>query len=183
MFQFGGGNGMCTCGYPFVLDINDDMDNRLIITVSLPVRGDKGENVIETGNEKIKEIIENACPIYPSQDMIYEIIFDDYIAYQVRNESFCSKDDYEIMKGKYFVVFERSRYLDQIQTITNCSQFEDGSYYPGKWVHYGVYANNHIIDVISHHEPLIKKRSGCESCRESYRRSCCDGDSIHCQRG
>lgn len=61
MFQFGGDNGMCTCGYPFVLDINDDMDNRLIITVSLPVRGDKGENIIETGNEKIIEIIENLC--------------------------------------------------------------------------------------------------------------------------
>lgn len=162
MFQFGSDDAMCICGYPFILEIKDDMDNRLIITVSLPVRGDKGENISETENEKIKEIMENAYPIYPNQDMNYEIIFDDYIAYQVRNESFCSKDDYEIKKGKYFVLFERSRYLDQIQIITNCSQFEDGSYYPGKWTHYGVYANNHIIDVISHQEPVIRKRPRCE---------------------
>lgn len=157
MFQFGSDDAICTCGYPFVLKINDDMDNRLIITVSLPVRGDKGGNIVETENEKIKELMKSAFPIYPSQDMIYEIIFDDYIAYQVRNETFCAKDDYEIKKGEYFIFFERSRYLDQIQTITDCSQFEDGSYYPGKWTHYGVYANNHIIDVISHQEPVIKK--------------------------
>lgn len=158
MFQFGNDDAMCICGYPFVLGIKDDEGNRLIITVSLPVRGDKGENIIETENEKIKEILKNAYPIYLSQDMLYEIIFDNYIAYQVRNESFCSKDDYEIKKGNYFILFERSRYLDEIQTITDCSWFEDGSYYPGEWAHYGVYANNHIIDVISHQEPVIRKR-------------------------
>ena len=162
MFQFGNDDAMCICGYPFILEIKDDMDNRLIITVSLPIRGDKGENISETENEKIKEIMENAYSIYPNQDENYEIVFDDYIAYQVRNESFCSKDDYEIKKGNYFILFERSRYLDQIQIITDCSQFEDDSYYPGKWTHYGIYANNHIIDVISHQEPVIRKRLRCE---------------------
>lgn len=80
--------------------------------------------------------------------MIYEIILDDYVYYQFQNESFCSKDDYEIMKGKYFILFDCSRYLDQIEMITDCSQFEDGFYYPEKWVHYRVYANNHIIVVM-----------------------------------
>ena len=162
MFLFGNDDAICSYGYPFVLSINDDMDNRLIITVSLPIRGNKGENIIETENVKIKELMKNAYPIYPDHDMIYEIIFNGYIAYQVRNESFCLEDKYEIKKGKYFILFERSRYLDQIPSITNCSQFEDGSFYPGKWTHYGVYANNHIIDVISHHEPVIRKVPGCQ---------------------
>lgn len=52
MFQFGNDDAMCLCGYPFVLEIKDDMDNRLIITVSLPIRGDKGENISGTENKK-----------------------------------------------------------------------------------------------------------------------------------
>lgn len=76
MFQFGSDDSMCICGYPFVMEIKDDMDSRLI--------------------------------------------------------------------------------------ITDCSQLEDGSYYPGKWTHYGVFSNNHIIDVISQQEPVIRKKSKCE---------------------
>ena len=39
--------------------------------------------------------------------------------------------------------------------MTDARRFEDGSYYPGKWTHYGIYTQNHVIDVIAWREPMI----------------------------
>lgn len=159
MFQFGD-DAVCTDVAPFVMEIKDNMDNGLNITVALPRLGEKGSDVDETADEKIQGIMKESSPIYPDFNKAYEIYFDTYITYQVRNESFCSWDDYEVRHGKYFIVFERSRYLEQLQNITNCCQFEDGSYYPGEWKHFGIYAQNHVIDVISHGNPEIKRING-----------------------
>lgn len=79
------------------------------------------------------------------------------ILYQVRNELFCSWDGYELRQGKFFIVFEKSRLLDTLPLITDCQIGDDGEAYPGKWKHYGIYCQNHIIDIISHNEPIIKK--------------------------
>lgn len=78
--------------------------------------------------------------------------------YQTRNESFCSIDSYEIKKGRYFTIFTRSRLLDLLQNITDCSKLSDGSYYPDKWTHYGICSQNHIIDIISACKPAVIKK-------------------------
>ncbi len=88
---------------------------------------------------------------------MYEIVFPSYIIYQVRNESYCSWDEYEIRKGNTLYIYEKSKFLDYFKSVTDCCQSDDGDYYPGEWIHYGIGAEDHIIDIISHEKPIIKK--------------------------
>lgn len=86
-----------------------------------------------------------------------KFIFEHYILYQTRNESYCSWDNYEIRNGKYFIIFSKSRMLDFLSQITDCGKLEDGTVYPGEWKHFGIYCQNHVIDIISCHEPTIRQ--------------------------
>ena len=46
----------------------------------------------------------------------WELVFEDYILYQVRNESFYSFRAEEIRTGKYLAMYERSRLLEYLPT-------------------------------------------------------------------
>ena len=155
--EFGEGNDSLG-KFVFVLNI-EDVDNELKIILSGCVEGEKGTDIDDESSEALEEILKESTPIYPSEDDVYEIIFPNYIIYQVRNESYCSWDDYEIRKGRRLIIFEKSRLLDHFQTVTDSCQTEDGDFYPGEWKHYGVYGEDHIIDVITHEKPIIKKIS------------------------
>lgn len=142
---------------PFLIKAEENEDNCIHFIVSLACKGEKGSDINDMGIERLGEILSNATPIFPDKNEVYEIIFEQYILYQTRNESYCSYDDYEIKEGKYFIIFEKSRLLDVLPLITDCQILSDGTSYPGTWKHYGIYCQNHIIDVISHNEPTIKK--------------------------
>ncbi|MBB6691047.1 hypothetical protein H7B90_06480 [Cohnella xylanilytica] len=83
---------------------------------------------------------------------VIQIDFEHYIDYSIRNESFTVWDDYEIFTGKIFRVYTKSRYLDYIGTGTIAS--DD---YPGPFKHYGMSCLDHIVDVISTDEPIIRE--------------------------
>lgn len=154
MLEFGTDNPICGNQAPFVLGISDDADNTLRISIAISVIGTEGVGAENIEDSRVQVVLSNKRPVFPDKRHSYEIVFERYIMYQVRNESFCSRDSYEICKGKYLLIFERSRLLDQLQMITDC-QFDNGSYYPGKWKHYGIYTQNHIIDVVSQYEPVV----------------------------
>jgi hypothetical protein len=78
--------------------------------------------------------------------------FEAYIGYSVLNESITNLDDYEEFEGKAFRIYSKSRYLDYI----NVSTFASNDY-PGPYKHYGIACLNHIIDIISTEEPIIKE--------------------------
>ena len=84
--------------------------------------------------------------------IMIQIVFPGYIMHLTRNESYTAWDDYEIRKGKYLVIFERSRVMDFLDDVI--LQTEDYSW-PGKGIHYGIYTARHIIDVIANCEPVI----------------------------
>ena len=153
-----GGNNDSLGKFAFVLKI-EDVDNELKIIFSGCVEGEKGTGVDEELDEAFKEILKESTPIYPNEDDVYEIIFPSYIIYQVRNESYCSWDDYDIRKGNRLYIYEKSKLLDYFKSVTDCCQSNDGDYYPGEWIHYGIGAEDHIIDIISHEKPTIKKIS------------------------
>lgn len=48
-------------------------------------------------------------------------------------------------------IYEKSRLLEHFKVTM------DSGLLPDKWVHYGVSTENHIIDIISHEKPTIKK--------------------------
>ncbi len=67
---------------PFILKIEDNENNILKVFVSLPVVGEIGDCIENTGNQDLNELLTKSKPVYSSDNEIYEIIFDKYIMYQ-----------------------------------------------------------------------------------------------------
>ncbi len=126
----------------FLISASEGEDNSIRFVIALGTNG-------ETAN--------GATLVFPDTSEFYEIIFDDYILHQTRNESYASYDSGEVKKGRGLVIFEKSRLIDALPVLTDCRKFEDGSFYPEKWTHYGLFCVNHVIDVISCREPEIRK--------------------------
>lgn len=143
-------------GYIFVLE-TEDIDNELKILISGTYLGEKGAGIDEELNEDLKNLMLESYPVYADENKVYEITFSNYITYQVRNESYCSWDDEEICRGNHLLIFEKSKLLEYFLTVTDCGQFENGDFYPAKWQHFGVYSEDHIIDIIACDEPVIRK--------------------------
>ena len=51
-------------------------------------------------------------PLCPDENAKIELIFENYLLYQVRNESYCVFDADEVHSGTYLCTFERSKLLD-----------------------------------------------------------------------
>ena len=137
---------------PYILNINDNVDNILKIIVSLPYSGEKGSEASNTGNKDLDEILKKAYPVLIDYNEIYEITFESYIMYQTRNESFAYPDENSNVLGEYFTIIKNSSYLKMVENITfYYDMFGD------KYTHYGIFSWNHVIDIISAEEPKIAK--------------------------
>lgn len=155
MLSFGGGHPPMDHA-PFLLRLWDDEDGVLRVVIALARAGETGAGA-RTGNAGIDAILDHCRPITPDEDAVYEITFERYILYQTRNESYSSYDAYEVREGQYLIRFRRSRLLDALPLLTDCCRWEDGTCYPGEWTHYGIYTQNHILDVISTESPVIRR--------------------------
>ena len=151
MIEFGSENIEMDKG-TFLVKLEEWEENRLRIVISLSTCGDVGENIPNNEKNVIKRILKKARPIYPNNEKTYEIYFDNYVMYQVRNESFVAFDKDEIRCGKRLIVFEKSKLLDYVKKVI----WADENYFGGH-THYGIYTENQIIDVISQIEPKVKK--------------------------
>ena len=137
---------------PYILNINDNIDNVLKIIVSLPYSGEKGSEASSTGNKNLDEILKKAYPVLIDYNEIYEITFESYIMYQTRNESFAYPDENSKISGEYFTIIKNSSYLKMVKNITFYNDIFDD-----KYIHYGIFSWNHVVDIISAEEPKIVK--------------------------
>ena len=137
---------------PYILNINDNIDNVLKIIVSLPYSGEKGSEASNTGNKDLDEILKKAYPVLIDYNEIYEMTFESYIMYQTRNESFAYLDENSKVLGEYFTIIKNSSYLKMVKSITFYNDIFDD-----KYMHYGIFSWNHVIDIISAEEPKIVK--------------------------
>ena len=128
---------------PYILNINDNIDNVLKIIVSLPYSGEKGSEASNTGNKDLDEILKKAYPVLIDYNEIYEITFESYIMYQTRNESFAYLDENSKVLGEYFTIIKNSSYLKMVKSITFYNDIFDD-----KYMHYGIFSWNHVIDII-----------------------------------
>ena len=148
---------------PFLMSLSDGLQEELHIIISAAEVGNLGDNipdfedVDETTRQALQSILAKSRPIEINENCLFEICFHDYIIYQTRNESFWSGDPNEIRHGKYLITFEKSTLLSHLEEITDAQQLDDGSFYPGEWTHYGIYTQNHVIDVISHSPPDVSR--------------------------
>ena len=137
---------------PYILNINDNIDNVLKIIVSLPYSGEKGSEASNTGNKDLDEILKKAYPVLIDYNEIYEITFESYIMYQTRNESFAYLDENSKVLGEYFTIIKNSSYLKMVKNITFYNDIFDD-----KYIHYGIFSWNHVVDIISAEKPKIVK--------------------------
>ena len=137
---------------PYILNINDNIDNVLKIIVSLPYSREKGSEASNTGNKYLDEILKKAYPVLIDYNEIYEITFESYIMYQTRNESFAYPDENSKVLGEYFTIIKNSSYLKMVKNITFYNDIFDD-----KYIHYGIFSWNHVVDIISAEEPKIVK--------------------------
>lgn len=150
---------------PFLVSLNDSFDNELRIVITAACVEEQRPIVECSGINSqtactLQSILENAKSVIPDNGLQYEIVFSNYIMFQNRNESYCSFDPNEARQGKYLITFQESKLLSYVREITDIQILPDGSCYPGEWFHYGIYTQNHIIDVISHNAPQIFYQPG-----------------------
>ena len=127
--------------------------------------------VIEIGNQGLRLVVEEARASAESVALdvggttisdlhfveqsgkIFEIIWENYIAYCVRNESYCGNiKEEQIAVGKMFCIYSKSYFLDYISRATFAT-----AEYPGPFQHYAVFCENHVIDVVSMQAPQTRR--------------------------
>ena len=81
----------------------------------------------------------------------YKIVFRDYLAYLVTNETVAGGDDDEEFTGMLFRTYSKSKFLDHLASTTN--GLID---FLGLGTHYEVVTLNQIIDVAATREPEIE---------------------------
>ncbi len=136
---------------PFVISVTVTQDNELSIIIALPAPINSKPNY---DNQMLNEILSNATQTGADLSRMYEIRFESYIIYQCRNESFTCFDASEIRKGDYLIIFEKSKLLDYYESVI-FDFYTDNE--KSKRKHYGIYAENHVIDIIANEPPIIKK--------------------------
>lgn len=95
-------------------------------------------------------------PLCPDENAKIELIFENYLLYQVRNESYCVFDADEVRGGTYLCTFERSKLLDYLPRAIDVHLIPDGTDAPASWKHYGIYTQNQIIDTVAPSEPTVR---------------------------
>lgn len=152
-------------GPPFMIRMIDDIDHELKIYIAA---SEEGTNLAETNyeewpeharksaesNEAIKNILMRSVEIVHDMKRIWEIHFDSYALFMERDESYTTYDYDEVRKGKTLIIFEKSKFLDDISRYG----FADAMF-PNALVHYGVYCEDHIIDVITNERPSVRRLS------------------------
>jgi hypothetical protein len=83
---------------------------------------------------------------------LFEIVWDNYVAYFVTNESYAMPSESEKFSGRFARYYSKSLFLDYISHATvACNE------YPGRLQHIGIVSECHIIDVISTALPRVRQ--------------------------
>ena len=98
---------------PFLLTLCEEGENELHITICC-AKAEPNAQTPSTGNAALDDILAHCTPLCPDENAKIELIFENYLLYQVRNESYCVFDADEVHSGTYLCTFERSKLLDYL---------------------------------------------------------------------
>lgn len=139
--------------YLDMIEIQETYKDCLRIVIAEAGVSDIGQEITseEEPNETLRKLLNESKPIEVTESSAhYEIVFDDYIAYAVTNESYAGGIE-EKFEGRLARVYSESAFLNYIGQGTFAT--ED---YPGPFVHYGFCCLNQIIDIVSERPPTVK---------------------------
>jgi hypothetical protein len=135
--------------YLYLTEVGEPEDNvlRLVIVEARIGR--------DSDSRQIDELVGPASTTSPivvdDTTAAYEVIFEQYIAYAVLNETFTIWDDAERFEGNLFRIYSESKFLAYVGAGTIASADD-----PGPFKHYGVVCLNHIVEVASTVTPSIR---------------------------
>jgi hypothetical protein len=135
------------CKYLFLDSIEELPGNNLRLVIR-EGRATGPVNEVEVGGGVIKDV----QAVLPYADSAWEIFFERYVAYSVRNESYTTLDPQEIWEGHLFRTYSKSRFLDYVRVATfACNE------YPGTLRHDELVCADHIVDVVAVMPPAIRR--------------------------
>jgi hypothetical protein len=139
--------------YLYLTELSEPEDNvlRLIVT-----EGRTGDEAGAPAGDEVAETMSKSSPILADGSAAYELIFDQYIAYAVLNESFTVRDDAEKFEGKLFRIYSESKFLSYVSAGTIAT-----ADYPGSYKHYGLVCLNHVVEIASTADPVITMLRSC----------------------
>ena len=120
---------------PFLLTLCEEDENELHITICC-AKAEPNAQTPSTGNAALDDILAHCTPLCPDENAKIELIFENYLLYQVRNESYCVFDADEVRGGTYLCTFERSKLLDYLPRAIDVQLIPDGTDAPASWKHY-----------------------------------------------
>ena len=89
---------------PFLLTLCEEDENELHITICC-AKAEPNAQTPSTGNAALDDILAHCTPLCPDENAKIELIFENYLLYQVRNESYCVFDADEVRGGTYLCTF------------------------------------------------------------------------------
>jgi hypothetical protein len=140
------GSDLDTCSFLFLSEINELEFNGLQLVVS---------EGVPTGIAEQVQVGEVALPggtriAIAASSRHFELVWKQYIAYSVLNESYASVGQEQYI-GDRFRVFSQSHFLDYFAAASFASDN-----HLGRTTHYGVHCEDHIVNVISTDPPSIR---------------------------
>ena len=146
-----------TCASLYLRDIEEPSQNslRLLVEEAFVMPEEVSVKIKFAGAE-----IANCHLVKSTLDSrLFEIIWGNYVAYSVANESYSTRNESEEFSGRFARLYGKSYFLDYISRATlACKE------YPGPLRHLQVVCECHIVDVVSTEFPQIRQiRSGPKS--------------------
>ena len=138
--------------YLEMIEIKETYKEYLRIVIAQAAVSDISPDITadQESNDELRKIINESRPIEVTNECVhYEVLFDDYIAYAVTNESYAGGID-EKYEGRLARLYSESAFLNYISQGTFAT-----SDYPGPFVHYGFCCLNQIIDIVAEKPPSV----------------------------
>lgn len=129
----------------YVTEIGEPSENQLRIVVAEGLLGEPTQIDIDG-----IDLGEGRPILVTDRSRSFELRWDNYVAYAVRNESFWKAEDDELPRRK---MLER-RFDTAFFTYVSATTFADDEY-PGPLEHWSLTSLNHSVDVVSVGPPRV----------------------------
>lgn len=137
-----------TCASLYLREISEPSQNRLRLLIEEALVMPQEVTVKFAGTE-----IANCHLVRSTADSrLFEIIWDNYVAYSVANESYSTRNESEEFSGRFARLYGKSHFLDYISVATLAS-----TECPGPLRHVQLVCECNIIDVVSIKFPQVNQ--------------------------
>jgi hypothetical protein len=137
-----------TCASLYLREIGEPAQNSLRLLVEEAFVMPQ-EVTVKFGRTEIA----NCHPLKPTPSgRLFEIVWNNYVAYFVANESYSTRNESEEFRGRFARLYTKSHFLDYISQATLAT-----SEYPGPMKHIQLVCECHIIDVVSTQFPAVSQ--------------------------